>query len=216
MQRQEACQTLDEDIQKRDALLKKKEQYQSFKRQTAAKDAINQQELRQNLAGLDERIAQLDSESEAVTNPEDTQRLKAEKEDLSNEREQMSKNTASKHEESANIIREIDEKLETLQDEIDFREARIEKSQQLLRPSQSSTNLAAARPPTSSLVGPLDAELAGLPPDDAKELLTRYCDKLVRLRQREKLTAKRLTAAEAQLEERARQTAELKEVLRKQ
>merc|ERR1712136_687049 len=51
---------------------------------------------------------------------------------------------------------------------------------------------------------------------EAKVLLCRYCEKLVRLRQRDKQNGKRLTALDHQLEERSRQVTELQLVLRKQ
>ncbi|CAJ1352508.1 unnamed protein product [Effrenium voratum] len=172
----EATQGLEEDLRKREALHKKKEQYMNYRRKIAAKDQAEQQEAA-------ERLSQLESEAA---------------------KQELQRNVQSKRAEGLSILHDIDERLEGLQDELDFREARISKAQQYLR-STSGTG-----------PGSLDAELERIPAEDGKELLRRYCEKLVKLRQREKQHWQRLEAAEAQLAERARQVAELQQVLRRQ
>merc|ERR1712107_865519 len=84
-----------------------------------------------------------------------------------------------------------------------FREARIARARATLEAMDSGP-------------GSLHAELERLPAEDGKELLRRYCEKLVKLRQREKQHWQRLAASEAQLEEHRRQVAELQQVLRRQ
>jgi len=105
-----------------------------------------------------------------------------------------------------NMLREIDDRMEALQDEIDFREARIAKAQHEMRPGSGGGGGAAAL---------FDAEFSGVTLDDAKAVLERCCEKMIRLRQREKQAGKRLAANEAQIDEKARRVAELETVLKR-
>eukprot|EP00747_Dinoflagellata_sp_TGD_P102604 gnl/TRDRNA2_/TRDRNA2_168721_c2_seq1.p1 gnl/TRDRNA2_/TRDRNA2_168721_c2~~gnl/TRDRNA2_/TRDRNA2_168721_c2_seq1.p1 ORF type:complete len:527 (+),score=155.38 gnl/TRDRNA2_/TRDRNA2_168721_c2_seq1:3-1583(+) len=207
IRRHEASQSLKEDLQKRDALLGKREQYLSYRRKIAAKDTLEQQEAGDRMQILESKLRQLDQElkqagPDAAQMPE-WHGAHAEMEALSAEKAELQKSAVKKKTEGVGILHDIDERLEGLQDEVDFREARISKAQQLLHNASSGP-----------LTG-LDAELATIPPEDAKDLLCRYCEKIIRLRQRENKNGKRVHALEDQLEEKARQVSELQQVLRR-
>jgi chromosome segregation ATPase len=221
LKKHELSQSVEEDIRKCDALIKKREQYLSYRRKIAAKDSLEQAELYERLRQLEGQLAQLDREIVASAgtggSDEAESRRRSQREAVAAEYSKLSETGQQKHSEGQNVLNDVDERLECLRDEIDFREARIAKAQQMLQPSPSgASNPAVVKPVSSSPLGELDAEVASLPPEDAKELLIRYCEKLVRQRQREKQTGKRLNAVQAQLEERSKHVTELKEVLRKQ
>jgi len=212
IRRQEASQGLDEDLRKQEALLRKKEQYLSYRRKISEKDGLEQQEARGQLQQLEAQLSRVELElAEAqrgsleagAAEPGAALRARAQREALTAERGELQREVQGKRAEGLGILHDIDERLEGLQDEIDFREARIAKARQLVRPASGGT-------------GSLDAELAGVPAEDAKELLCRYCKKIIKLRQREKQNLKRFAAAEAQLQERSRQVSELQQVLRLQ
>lgn len=203
VRRQEAAQALDEDLRKQDALLRKREQYLSYRAKIAERTASKRSEGRARLQQVEARLAALDAEP-----PPEMEAAAAERVALNDERAELT--SAIEERKAEAILQDIDERMEGLQDEIDFREARIAKARQILR---SASGLA---PGSASVVGALGAELAAATPDDARELLGRCCEKLVRQRQSERQTCKRLAAIEAQSEERARQVAELQSVLKRQ
>lgn len=228
--RQEASQSLEEDIRKRDNLLRKREQYLSHRKKVTAKNTSGDQEAAERLQVLDTQLTRLDREvAEASANDngnlEVVHELRHKQETVQSEREQLLQLDRQRQAEGLTMLRDVDERLEHLQDEIDFREARIEKSRQLLRPSSTASGSAAGHaaggyPSQTSAAGQLtpealDAQLADMPAEDAKELLSRYCEHIVRMRQREKQHSKRLTAVETQLEEKTRQVAELQQVVRR-
>ncbi|CAK0828444.1 unnamed protein product, partial [Prorocentrum cordatum] len=109
----------------------------------------------------------------------------------------------SRRSEARDMLQNIDERLEALQDEIDFREARVAQAQE-----QARLQAAAA--------GSLEEELVALPAEDARELLRRFCEKMVGLRQREKDTSTRLAVVMAQLKEKGWQASELQHGCRRQ
>eukprot|EP00931_Biecheleriopsis_adriatica_P076220 TRINITY_DN49953_c0_g1_i1.p1 TRINITY_DN49953_c0_g1~~TRINITY_DN49953_c0_g1_i1.p1 ORF type:complete len:1308 (+),score=333.01 TRINITY_DN49953_c0_g1_i1:84-3926(+) len=202
----EVSQGLEEDLRKQENLLKKREQYMSFRQKIAAKDLSEQQEASERLARLEAEITRHEREFQEGGSMDSTARNRAEHRRLAltEEYAELQRSVGKKRVEGLGILHDIDEKLESLQDELDFREARISKAQMFLG------NAAATGP------GSLDAELACLPAEDGKELLRRYCEKLVKLRQREKQHWQRIAASEAQLQERNQQVAELEQVLRRQ
>eukprot|EP00930_Biecheleria_cincta_P046553 TRINITY_DN32108_c0_g1_i1.p1 TRINITY_DN32108_c0_g1~~TRINITY_DN32108_c0_g1_i1.p1 ORF type:complete len:1252 (-),score=305.27 TRINITY_DN32108_c0_g1_i1:70-3825(-) len=200
----EVSQGLEEDLQKQDALLKKREQYLSYQRKIAARDATEQQEAKDRLAQLEAEIQRQErvADSESM-DPTERQAQAEVRLALKKEHVEFQRTVQKKRAEGLSILHDIDERLEGLQDELDFREARIARARAMLEAMDSGT-------------GSLHAELERLPAEDGKELLRRYCEKLVKLRQREKQHWQRLAASEAQLEERGRQVAELQQVLRRQ
>jgi len=209
----EATQGLEEDLRKQEALQKKREQYNNYRRKIAAKDQAEQQEATERLSVLESealRLAdclaehELDEKSGSTVDPAVRSRLEQRRIAIKEEQAELQRNVQRKRSEGHSILHDIDERLEGLQDELDFRDARITKAQQYLR-STAQTG-----------PGSLDAELERIPAEDGKELLRRYCEKLVKLRQREKQHWQRLEAAEAQLAERDQQVKELQQVLRRQ
>eukprot|EP00928_Gymnodinium_smaydae_P012075 TRINITY_DN14398_c3_g1_i1.p1 TRINITY_DN14398_c3_g1~~TRINITY_DN14398_c3_g1_i1.p1 ORF type:complete len:1472 (-),score=390.41 TRINITY_DN14398_c3_g1_i1:135-4550(-) len=233
IRRHEAAQDLQEDIKKRDALLMKLSQYDSYRRKLSAKDATSTESTKDRLKQLEAQIARLErGESPGAAEPGSASAAEAGEaaqiEALQAERAELQRSAQKKHADTMNLMRDIEERLEALQDEVDFREARISKAQQQLRPGSASGAGATGRgsltgASTASAVGGslvaglnLDAEIASIPAEDAKEMLVRYCEKFLRLRQREKQTSKRLAAAEAVLEERTRQVNEVQEALKRQ
>lgn len=192
IQLQEAAESLQEDLKKQEALLRKKERYTSYRRQIAAKDAVEQQKARERLRHLEVQLAQ------AEETPGDLLRLRE-------EHTEIEKNLQAKLDEGRSILHDVDEKLEGIQDELDFWDARIAKARSVLGAAGAAHQMSS-----------LDQELATVSPNDAKELLHRYCSKLISLRQREKQQHQRLQAAEALLEEQKQQVEELQQVLRRQ
>lgn len=190
---QEAAESLQEDLKKQEALLRKRGRYTSYRRQIAAKDAVEQQKARERLRHLEVQLAQ------AEETPGDLLRLRE-------EHTEIEKSLQAKLDEGRSILHDVDEKLEGIQDELDFWDARIAKARSVL-----GTTAGAAHQMST-----LDQELATVSPNDAKELLHRYCNKLISLRQREKQQHQRLEAAEALLEEQKQQVEELQQVLRRQ
>ncbi|CAE7040393.1 KIN4A [Symbiodinium sp. CCMP2592] len=202
----EATQGLEEDLRKQDALQRKREQYMNYRRKIAAKDLSEQQEATERMAQLEAEAARHEHDlhdPSALSDAASRARVEHRRHAIKEEQAELQRNVQRKHAEGLSILHDIDERLEGLNDELDFRKDRISKVQQYLRS-------------TAAGAGQLDAELERIPAEDGKELLRRYCEKLVKLRQREKQHWQRLEAAEAQLEERARQIAELQTVLRRQ
>jgi len=209
----EATQGLEEDLRKQEALQKKREQYMNYRRKIAAKDQAEQQEASERISSLELEAARLaeclaehilDEQSGSTVDPVVRGRLEQRRTVIKEEQTELQRNVSRKRSEGLSILHDIDERLEGLQDELDFRDARITKAQQYLR------STAATGP------GSLEAELERIPAEDGKELLRRYCEKLVKLRQREKQHWQRLEAAEAQLAEKDQQVKELQQVLRRQ
>lgn len=208
IRRHEVSQSLKDDQQKRDALLRKREQYLSYRVKVGEKESKEQHEAREQLHQLEGRLALLDQQIAEVSadnaaSLEDLERDRAQRDALRMEQTEMQRSLQGQRNEGLGVLHEIDERLEGLQDEIDFREARIARARQFMLPGATATSS-------------LESEIARVPPEEAKVLLCRYCEKLVRLRQRDKQNGKRLTALDHQLEERSRQVTELQLVLRKQ
>eukprot|EP00913_Durusdinium_trenchii_P022692 g21311.t1 len=193
----EATQGLEEDLRKQEALQKKREQYKNYRR-TLAQHLM--EEAAERLKLLESEALWLEQENDQAAASDCPTRSQQRCE----EQTELQRNVQRKRSEGLSILHDIDERLEGLQDELDFRDARIAKAQQYLK-STAGTG-----------PGSLDAELERIPAEDGKELLRRYCEKLVKLRQREKQHWQRLEAAEAQLAERAQQVKELQQVLRRQ
>lgn len=200
----EATQGLEEDLRKQEALQKKREQYKNYRRKIAAKDQAEQQEAAERLKLLESEALWLEQENDQAAASDCPTRSQQRCVAIKEEQTELQRNVQRKRSEGLSILHDIDERLEGLQDELDFRDARIAKAQQYLK-STAGTG-----------PGSLDAELERIPAEDGKELLRRYCEKLVKLRQREKQHWQRLEAAEAQLAERAQQVKELQQVLRRQ
>jgi len=208
VRRQEAGQALDEEMRKREGLLTKREQYIAYRTKIAERAANNRRsEAGARLEQVMERMAALDIELKQAPNDvghDDAVAFAlAERAALSEERAEL-QTVAEEQRNVEKLLGEIEERIEALQDEIDFRDARIAKAHQVYRSGTGSMAIPAAA---------LGAELAILTAEDARELLCRCCEKLVRQRQSERQTCKRLEAIEAQSAERAKQVAELQSVL---
>mmetsp|Transcript_98105 Transcript_98105/g.194233 ORF Transcript_98105/g.194233 Transcript_98105/m.194233 type:complete len:1420 (+) Transcript_98105:41-4300(+) len=207
IRRQEAAQAMDEDLRKQESLLRKREQYLIYRHRIAAKDAVDKQDEQKKFQLLEKQMTiaerELTESAAAVDTESAAQRARKQREALGEEHDELQKQYHAKRAEGLGILHDIDERLEGLQDEIDFREMRITKAKQMAKPSSGRSSS-------------LEAELVGVAADDAKELIRRYCEKIVRMRHRERQGLRRLAAAEAQLQDKHRQVSELQRMLQHQ
>lgn len=179
---------LQADLRKQETLLRKRDQYISYRRKITARDQLENEAAAQKLQQLEAELVRADG-------TQDLAPLRAEHEALSLE-------VQNKRASGLSILHDIDERLEVIQDELDFREARIAKAKQTLA-SAASAEL-------------FDVDFNGLSLDVAKEMLHRYGETMVGLRKREVLASQSLASLEAQHDERRKEVAELQQVLRRQ
>ncbi|CAE7745866.1 KIN4A [Symbiodinium pilosum] len=179
----EATQGLEEDLRKQDALQRKREQYMNYRRKIAAKDSAEQQEATEKMAQLDAEAARHEQDlldPSASLDAAGRARAEHRRHAIKEEQAELQRNVQRKHAEGHSILHDIDERLEGLNDELDFRKDRISKAFLLLpallwivafrlRQAQQYLRSTAAAP------GQLDAELERIPAEDGKELLRRRC-----------------------------------------
>jgi len=114
--------------------------------------------------------------------------------ELRNERKELQRAMQKMSSANKSMLQDVEERLEGLQDEIDYREAQITRLQQTLKD--------------------LDVELVGVSGENAKEMLAKYHEEMLKIRQREKQSSNQLAEVSAQLEDRTREVHELMQALR--
>ncbi|CAE8595440.1 unnamed protein product, partial [Polarella glacialis] len=126
----EASQGLEEDLRKQDALLRKREQYLTYRRKIS-KDLSEHHEVKERLTQAEGELARVerDLSENAFAEPEARVRAEQRKLALKEELGELQRAMQKKNE-GMSILHDIDERLEGLQDELDFRDARIKKAQQ--------------------------------------------------------------------------------------